>query len=59
MNIIKEVDRYIKRKVLAELVGTQTHYLSITSKREQVPEGMEVRVKEAVRKIIEKLNQLV
>lgn len=56
---MKEVDKIIKRSALSEHTGYNLPYLCLLFQKKELPEASEVRIKEAVKKIIKQLQELV
>lgn len=58
MNLISKAEQFIKRPVLAKLVGTNETYLCVLSQKPELTEEMEDRVLQAVGKVIRELSKL-
>jgi CRISPR/Cas system-associated exonuclease Cas4 (RecB family) len=58
MSKLKEIELYLKRKPLAEAIGTNTTYLSALSDK-QITLEMEQRLRDAVEKIIKELRLII
>ena len=57
MNKLKKIEELIKRKPLAEAIGTNTTYLSVLTEKKLTLE-MEQRLKIAVRELIKQLRTI-
>lgn len=58
-NKLAVAERYIRRKVLAELIGTNATYISVLSGDNKLTPEMEERVQKAVRRVIKNLEKIV
>jgi len=57
MNTLKKAEKYIRRPVIADLVGTNRTYLSVLAKDKLTPD-MERRVKQAIKYVIKELKSI-
>jgi hypothetical protein len=58
MNLLIKLERYLKRIPLAEKMGTNKTYLSVSAQKEELPPGLEARIREAGEEIVAELTNI-
>lgn len=59
-NILNRIEEFIKRRALAELIGTPASYLSTVAKKrdEDIPEAFRERILEATAEILGEVEEI-
>lgn len=55
MNLLLQLEKYLKRIPLADKIGTNKAYLSVSSQKADLPIGLEERVRDAAEEIVKEL----